>query len=112
MVAAHRCRGMRRFFVKLELTIAADYQVVAVGAVEAEDIEDNQTLGGVDHLTNPEKRFAFGDAEEFGGSRIGDGGVDFFVGVSELDTVLAFERGEKRSGLQRRGEQAGELCRG
>ena len=56
-------------------------------------------FGGVNDLANAEKRFAFGDGEEFGGARIGDGGVDFFVGVTEFDAVFALERGEERAGL-------------
>jgi hypothetical protein len=70
------------------LAVAADDEVVAVGAVEAEDIEDDEALGGVDDLADAEKRFALGDAEKFGGARVGDGGVDFFVGITEFDTVF------------------------
>ena len=49
-------------FAEFELAIAADDQVVAVGAVEAEDVEDDDALGGVDDLADAEERFALGDA--------------------------------------------------
>src|ERR1700722_18853528 len=95
-----------------ELSVAADYQVVAIGAVEAEDVKDDEALGGIDDLADAEERFAPGDAEQFGGTGIGDGGVDFFVGVAEFDAVFALECGEERRVLQRRGEQTGELSGG
>jgi len=85
---------------------------VAVGAVKAQDVEDDNAFGRVDDLTDAEERFAPGDSEKFGCARIGDSGVDFFVGVAEFDAVVAFYRGEKRRGLQRRGEQAGKLSGG
>jgi hypothetical protein len=75
--------------------IATNYEVVAIGPVKAEDVKDDDAFGGVDDLANAKKRFAPGDAEKFGASRIGNGGVNFFVGVAEFDAVLAFKRGKK-----------------
>jgi len=85
---------------------------VAVGAVEAEDVEDHDTFGGVYDLADAQERFAPWDREEFGGARVGDSGVDFFVGVTEFEAVLALKRGEERRVLQWGGEQARELGRG
>src|ERR1700722_946223 len=92
-----------------ELPVAADYQVVTVGAIEAEHIEDDDALGGVDDLADAEEGFALGDAEHLSGALIGNGGIDFFVGVAEFDAVVALDRGEERSVLQGHAEQAGKL---
>jgi hypothetical protein len=94
---------------EFELAVAADDEIVAVGAVEAEDVEDDDAFGGVDDLPDAEKGFALGDAEEFGGAWVGNGGVNFLVGVTEFDTVIALDRGEERRVLERDGEQAGKL---
>ena len=104
------CRPGAVFFsADFDLAVAADDEVVAVGTVKAEHVEDNDALGGVNDLADAQQGFALGNSEEFGGAGIGDGGVDFFVGVAEFDVVFALESGEERSVLERRGEQAGEL---
>ena len=85
---------------------------MAVGAIEAEHVEDDDAFGRVDDLADAEERFALGDAEKLCGALVGDGGVDFFVGVAEFDAVFSLERGEERRILERRIEQAGELSGG
>ena len=69
---------------------------MAVGAVEAEDVEDDDSFGGVDDLADAKERFALWDREELGGALVSDGSVDFFIGVAEFDAVLALECGEER----------------
>ena len=55
-----------------ELAVAADDQVMPIGAVEAKHVKDDDALGRINDLTDAEKGFALGDAEQVGGARIGD----------------------------------------
>src|SRR5262249_53539861 len=73
---------------------------------------DRAALGGIDDLANAEQRVALGDAEKFGAARISGGGVDFFIGISDVGSIVALQNAEKGFAAKRCGDQAGEIAGG
>jgi hypothetical protein len=77
-----------------QLSISADDEVVPIGTIKSQDIEDDYAFGGINDLADAQQRGAFWQTEKFGGAWIGGGGVDFFVGIAEFDVIIALQGGE------------------
>lgn len=77
-----------------QLSISADDQVVPIGTIKSQDIEDDNAFGGINDLADAQQRSALWQTEKFGGAWIGGGGVDFFVGIAELNVIIALQGGE------------------
>ena len=77
-----------------QLSIYADDEVVPIGTIKSQDIEDDNAFGGINYLADAQQRGAFWQTEKFGGAWIGGCGVDFFVGIAEFDVIIALQGGE------------------
>src|SRR5208283_2277122 len=93
------------------LAEAPNDEVVAIRSIQAEHVQNHHPLCGVDDLTDTEERFAFRRAKQFGGPRIGCGGVHFLVCVSKLNVIVALQQSEQRLAMKRSGKKSGELSR-
>src|SRR5256884_939371 len=80
-----------------------------VGAVETEHVHDGFTLRRINDLANAQQRFAPRYGEKVSDARIGSGSVDFFVGVTQFDFVIALENAEQRFACDGSVKQAGKL---
>ncbi len=66
------------------LAEASNNKIVAIGTIQAQNVENRDSLRGVDYLPNSQNRLALGDAQKFRGPLICGSGVDFFVGIAEF----------------------------
>src|SRR6266481_2766781 len=82
---------------------------MAVRAIKAQNVGDSFSFCRVDQLADAHERLSSRDREELGGPGIGSRGVDFLVGVAELDLVFALEDFEKRFAVERRGKEVWEF---
>src|ERR1700675_875319 len=94
------------------LSISADHEVVPIGTIKSQNIEDDNAFGRINNLADAQQRGAFWHTQKFGGSGVGGGSVNFFVGIAELDVIIALQGGEQRFFLQRGGLQSGKLFSG
>src|SRR5215467_164757 len=95
-----------------ELTSSAEPpndQIVAVGAVDSEHVNQRFVFGRINNLANAEKRFAAGNVQQFGNNRVGGSGVNFFVGIAQLHLIVALDGGKERIMFQLSCEQTGEF---
>src|SRR5260370_38270352 len=70
-----------------ELSKPADDEVVTIGTIKTEDIENHRSFVRVNDLTDAQKRFAPRDLEEFGRSGIGRSRGTFLIGRSQLHLI-------------------------
>lgn len=67
---------------------------MTIRAIEAEEVENDCSLFGVNDLPDAQERFATGHFEQFRGSRIRSGGIDLFIGISQFHVVLLLQYGK------------------
>jgi hypothetical protein len=84
------------------LSESANHELVPVGAIETQHIHYRFSAGGINELADPQKRIPARHSQQIGSARIGGSGVDFLVGVAELDLVISFEDLEQRLTTKRR----------
>ena len=76
------------------LAISADDEIVPIGTIKSQNIENDNAFSGINDLADAQQWGAFWHTQKFGGSRVGSGGVDFFVGIAELHVIITLQGGE------------------
>src|SRR5690242_15982401 len=87
-------------------------EIVAVRAIDAKSVNQSLAGGGIDELANSKQGIAARNGKNIGDLRIGGGGVDFFIGITELDVVITLDGGEKRFTAKRRVEKPWKILGG
>src|SRR5215468_10530980 len=82
-------------------TEAPDHEIVAIGTVNDECVDQRFVRRRENDLANAKERLAPRYAEEFSDMRFGAGGVNFFVRVAEFQVVVALKEGKERLTVER-----------
>ena len=78
----------------VDLAETPDEQSVALEAIVTDDVDCGFALGGVDHLPDAQKGSTVGQFKHFCEIGVGDGGVDFLVGVGQFYAIVV-PRGQR-----------------
>ena len=94
------------------LSKPADQELVTVRAIKAQNIGNGFAFRRVDQLTYAHEWLSARERKQLGSPGVGGRGVDFLVGVAELDLVISFEDLEQRLTTKRSGQQIREISGG
>src|SRR5215467_8567703 len=76
------------------LAEAPDEQAMPLGAIESDPVNRGLAFCRINDLPNPQGRMSGGYPQQLRHVAFGCGGIDFFIRVSEFDTVVVFQGGE------------------
>src|SRR5580765_6561956 len=89
-----------------------DHQIVTVGTVETQNVQDRLPVGGKNDLTDSQQRLSPRHIQKICRAGVRCGCVHFFVRVSDFNLVITLQDAEQRFPLERSREQTRKLgCR-
>lgn len=100
-----------RFLKQRPLAKSADKQRMPVGSVKAQYVNRGFCLRGKNLLPDSQHRRAYRNAEIPRSVSIGGGGVDFFVSVRDLKSVVVLQHRKQRRAVKLGPRQVSELVR-
>ena len=65
-----------------------------LGAIESDSVDRGLALCGIDDLPNPQGGMSSGYLQQLRHFAFCGSGIDFFIRISEFDSVILFQRGE------------------